>query len=1817
MRFIPRSFLFLITLTLGAVQASDVREAVAGSLSLEQQRFLGSLASMQASSLQEMEDASGPERIREDLQRLWSQSPFALSLRAPDLSGPADLIRTAVSEMQGVEVLGELQQNIPVPVLLRTARLEASSVELPLSPFWPNGALPNLMPADGLTGRLVDIGDGTWEDLRGKDPRGAIVVMSYQGGRNWNRAFALGAQAVLVVEDSSVSRPLAERFFANTPLPFPRFLVGEEHRASLEDLNGETVTLHGGNAFANRTARSVFTWIPPHEHLELVVGEQDLLERIAANFGVQARDLMEENGRDLSSLNAGDTLDIPGREKPYTVEEQDLLKRISKEMDVEVAELLRLNPQVDPALPVGSRLIVPPLKDPLVFLVRMDSVSSLPGEPHGASAAFNTLAGLRILEQAVAMPEGHRRRGVLVAFLEGDNHGGRATRALVETWLDLNGQLEEALVAEGDTRSVEERISTYQEIVEWWSASEGDLEPEAAEWLAEEWLAQRLEGYRVQIAEARVGVIQQKMELEDPADPQVETLLSKRKELEEQQQRLVRFRKETLDNDGISQEERIRGFLDGLEVELLPLEGIEPPRKEALLSQLQSELDEEQSFQNLDELNRVTTGKVLETLYPEGGRALSADRPLLAYWVDLSDGSPHLSLEEPEDFRGVGTIKRKVHQTLWTRLDKVVAYASLEAGWKTDWNFIGPGVDALFSLQPRRAPASYKEFWAELGIGLLDLRTVNDNRLRHDTQLDIPQTLNLDHLSTQLRTLLLISRVSMESREDGSLSGRLPPKPFSRVLGQVSQFNVRSGIDAQDPVPGSLVVIPSYPKNLTPELGAHNSSTYFGTRTAMMQFCRLSGHYKMPVEILSYRGDNRIHAYLPDVETGLFDYVMEGGQIGTKKQNREFAYLEGRDTWKTLVLYPMYPLTVSPGVEPLQYAPLKPNQLPQIQDAVLKGTPRHVQVEHPMVHYREVELDGMIVYMEPGRRMVLLDKRAGNIRGLLLGELDPDDETSLSGQGIPVGPLEENRNLVLPLASLEIAQSLQAVNDRREAIYTRFGIRDTVLFEALALSRMKLEEAEQWKEKMDWQRAIGASRESWGLLIKNYPGMLRLGREAVLSVVLLMALMAPTSVFLERLLIGSKHILSRLGFAVLLFGLGTIFLNFFHPAFMIAASPVIVVIAYTMILMAAVVLGICYQRFEVLVRRARIEGGEAESEEISLASTLSTAFNLGVSNLKKRPTRTFLTAFTVTVLTFSIVSFVSVKGTDTLFLRPVPLDLRINGVEQPVEEIESPAYEGAMFRQYSWGSVSGNFMDAVETEFGSRFPLARRFHYIEQAGGNNATQEGTNQIEIRNAEGTKAIVTALMGFEAAEKEFSGLNRAVSGNTWFSEEDRNHIILPNRVAEALAITDADLLNAEGTRKPEDALPKVQMMSQTWTVVGILDAATADRIRDVNGKSLALVDYLRSAITPSTGEGRLETEEDLVHMDWEDLAIVPVNARRQVDGVWNSLALRFPEEFDFDTFRDELAKRTDRAMFAYVDGNLSLLSARKVNSVGGLAKVLVPIVLCVLIVSNTMMGTVDERVSEVQMLGAIGLSPPQISFLLMAESTVFSCIGILFGTFSGLIFSQVAGLFPDSLGQLSFNFTSLASTFLAMGTGGVVLLATLLPARRASALAAPSGMDKWKLPEPGPDGNIEFVLPFTLTRGNAVGMGAFFRRFLLNHVDSSSADFMSKGNELKRIDDTEGLTLQARMWLAPYDLDVAQDLTLDIEPTGHEGVFGVTIRLHRISGTEDAWLRTNYGFLNLVRKQFLLWRNLEPEMRHKNIGEGARILENPSANTVSSL
>jgi LysM repeat protein len=1901
-------------------------EDVVARMPMQKKRQCDRLAALSPQSLQAVAQQTSEAAMRKRMGEILALDSLAIGSRAVDPDGRAAIHRYLLERIDalqtnGVEYIGSLKSSAMVPVAVNrlvrdpvagpnAAAVRVGDREWPLQPFWPNGALPNLCPSNGIEGPLVYVQSGVWEQINGLNLKGAIAVMDFRGGRAWDNLFSLGVKAVIVIEDDFVNRETAEGLFCSTPVPCPRLLAdrktaAELVAASFRRVVGEggatTITdgclarLTGGNTYEARPIESIFAYLPPTPPLLYRVKEGDLLERIAAEHSVSTADLLRENAMGLDAeLAPGRKLDIPNQVKPYVVREGDLLQRLADDYGLPKAALVGTNHLASHELKAAQTLVIPNLDQSILLQVRIDSVSAVPDAPHGSKVAADLATALAVLEHLAAGENVVRRKGVVFAFLDGDNHGGLASRSFAEHYLHGRGELRSqesrkagskmfrffflvgilllAFVAtmltskiilrrqkeknpdappqwkpvailsvcagvlaigvgifcplperaENTMSSEALRLTRYQAVDAWLKGGcTGVLPADVARWFVEEWLLTTIEKRRVALAEGRIRCVLGLREA-NLDDAERARLAERQRVCEEGIAYLAKLRVATVKKQVLGLEDRARAFFAAIRDEsrrtMVEKQGL---GYDNLIGQLQQEKDDELNAVRTRTVNISLVSNVLNRLHPvfaatnEAPVRMVNPAPVLGWLIDLSDGNDAIGLSTGNDAIGRPPLARGHAEMFQDRFRDLAAYAGVQGNWPEEWTFVSANSRAEYVILQTTPNAFYADFWAAAGIAVLPIGTINDRREFLDTPRDTLAEANVRNLSVQARTLLTLIGVGLESVNDSMGPAVLAPPKYARLTGRALQFNVRAGIDAKDPVPGAWVYFPGMKDK------SGNAATSAGSRLGVVIPARLSGSYALPLDIPGGYGNLRFNVlgYRFDRKTALFDMVMENAQIGTQQQGSQFSLIAGYDGEKNLILTAVYPRVLFPGADPMDY-----NQKMglSVVDAVSGGAPRHYGmdipgVDNPLAQHREMDVSATVLYCEPNRRIRVQFLEGSTVKGFLNGPLPKS--TGLMGAGYRLGPVDGDRNLTFDLMPLTVARDMQGIVDRQMAMYRRFGIRDKAIDDSADYSRARLAAAEKFAEQRKWQDAVGASREAWGALIKNYPAVMRLGREAVFSVVILMALLLPACIFAERLLIGAKTFGRHLTGSAVIFAVGALFLNFFHPAFKIAVSPFIIVISFTMILASTVVLGIFYQRFDVLVRRARISGGEVESEEIGFASSLATAFSLGVSNLKKRPTRTALTAFTVSALTFSIITFVSVKGRDEILSRAVTFDRDLEGKILPEEEIIKPTRDGVLFRSYIWGNLSDAFISAIRTEFGTRHRVVGRAYFIRQRGGNNAASEGANQIEVTFGR-RKSVIMAVAALEPAEKAVAGLDRAVTRGAWFEEQGapgvgalgRFSIILPGNVAAELGITEKMIFGEDGQRLPEKRLPEIRMMNYKWRVIGIMDAARADRIRDFNGKSLAIVDYLRSAITPNQGAGYLENEATTYHLSWSRMAAIPAAARGDVGATWMSMAVQFEPGADIAAFRDGVAKRLNMAMFGYVDGKLSLMSTKKARSVGGLAKIIVPIILCILIVMNTMLGTVEERKGEVEMLGAIGLSPRQISFLLLSESTVFSVIGIIVGMFVGLGFAATLAFFPGFLRDLSFNFTSLASTMLAIGTGAVVLVATLVPARKAAAMAAPSGMGKWILPDPGDEGVINFTLPFTLTRGNAVGMVAFFRRFLLNHIDATSLDFNCRDVAVEcREEPVPAMVVATRMWLAPYDLDVAQDLEMRVVPTDKQGIFSVVIHLRRVSGTEEAWLRTNYRFIDLVRQQFLLWRNLDKAVRGDYIGEGARLLSGHAA------
>ena len=153
--------------------------------------------------------------------------------------------------------------------------------------------------------------------------------------------------------------------------------------------------------------------------------------------------------------------------------------------------------------------------------------------------------------------------------------------------------------------------------------------------------------------------------------------------------------------------------------------------------------------------------------------------------------------------------------------------------------------------------------------------------------------------------------------------------------------------------------------------------------------------------------------------------------------------------------------------------------------------------------------------------------------------------------------------------------------------------------------------------------------------------------DLVKSVLILMLLTIPFAFALERLLVGATNIYKQMAW-ILVFFVGTFLLLFLtHPAFALSQAPLIIFIAFIIIVLSLVVIYVVMNRFksELLA----LQGLDTSSHRMnSENSVVLAAILIGVSSMRNRPTKTFLTILTVILLTFTIISFASFDSTGSV-----------------------------------------------------------------------------------------------------------------------------------------------------------------------------------------------------------------------------------------------------------------------------------------------------------------------------------------------------------------------------------------------------------------------------------------------------------------------------------------------------------------------------------------------------------------------------------------
>ena len=192
-------------------------------------------------------------------------------------------------------------------------------------------------------------------------------------------------------------------------------------------------------------------------------------------------------------------------------------------------------------------------------------------------------------------------------------------------------------------------------------------------------------------------------------------------------------------------------------------------------------------------------------------------------------------------------------------------------------------------------------------------------------------------------------------------------------------------------------------------------------------------------------------------------------------------------------------------------------------------------------------------------------------------------------------------------------------------------------------------------------------------------------------------LLLPFAYFAERLFFGFPKLEKRIAGVFGIFLVVYWIMRLVHPAFKLTNAPEVILLSFIVLALSAVVLSIVASKFEEQMQRMKRETSKVYETDVGRVTATATAFSLGVANMKRRKVRTILTAITLILLTFTVLSFTSIKS----YLKFNQL-LRSN----------KPPYTGILLRDRSWSPLQKIAFEYTKDEFALSSTISPRGWYI-------------------------------------------------------------------------------------------------------------------------------------------------------------------------------------------------------------------------------------------------------------------------------------------------------------------------------------------------------------------------------------------------------------------------------------------------------------------------------------------------------------------------
>ncbi len=676
--------------------------------------------------------------------------------------------------------------------------------------------------------------------------------------------------------------------------------------------------------------------------------------------------------------------------------------------------------------------------------------------------------------------------------------------------------------------------------------------------------------------------------------------------------------------------------------------------------------------------------------------------------------------------------------------------------------------------------------------------------------------------------------------------------------------------------------------------------------------------------------------------------------------------------------------------------------------------------------------------------------------------------------------------------------------------------------------------------------------------------------DLVRAVVFLLLLAIPFAFAAERLLIGATTIYGRLGGFVAIFAITFASLYVLHPGFGVAAVPLIILLAFIIILLATLVIYILLRKFNTELREMQGQSSRAHDAQMSRTGTLVAAANMGISTMRRRPLRTTLTALTVVLLTFTILCFASVgsaPGVKRIYL----------GSAGSAEDAD------LLIRKPDYTELQPSLPEVIEGREGPRGLVAQQWWVVRE----KVDEQPMNVT--RSDDGRSQYVQAIWGVTPAEMkrwpDFRQMLRADGEPVDPNDIGPRDAFLPPVIRDQLGLAVGDELLVEG-------LPA--------RFAGIVLTSDLQRLKHIDGEPALPVNFQDTSVLATLQEQETlgdeqaaEVQRAFARLSPNQVAVVPVELAKRMRGTLRIVRVYLDPDLKAEVVGHDLAEIMPTPVWSRGTSGAERLIFASLIQVEAGQELIVPLLLGGLIVFGTMLGSISDREKEIYTFSALGLAPSHVGLLFFAEAAVYAVVGGM----AGQILAQLVALVTSAMNQAGwinapeFNFSSTNALFAIFIVMATVMVSALYPAMRASGSANPGLARTWTLPRPDGD-DLNLIFPFTVSAYDITGVVSFLAEHFRAHDDAGVGGFAAHDVGIERAEDGN-LSLSARVALSPFDLGVTQRFRLTATPSEIPGVDEVAIHCHRLSGTHGDWRRTNKVFIRALRKQFLLWRTLSEE------------------------